>query len=59
MLRKYSFLMLEIESEPVSFLVYLKPQCNGAACAAAVIFDVVPREPPPDGSRVFVVSSGV
>ena len=27
-LRKYTFLMFEIKFEPVSFLVYLKPQCN-------------------------------
>ena len=28
-LRKYIFLIFEIKSEPVSFLVYLKPQCIG------------------------------
>ena len=29
MLRKYIFLMFEIESEPVSVLVYLKPEWSG------------------------------
>ena len=28
-MRKYTFLIFEITSEPVSILVYLKPQCKG------------------------------
>ena len=36
-LRKYTFLMFEIKFEPVSFLVYLKPQCSGLQWATVTV----------------------